>query len=72
MDKYLNYHGFKSFCGVTKLGKLYYGETIHNIKGIEQICKIVVDKYKLERENQDLKEQKSILDVKKVKGLIEE
>ena len=72
MDKYLNYHGFKSFCGVTKLGKLYYDETIHNIKGIEQIYKIVVDKYKLERENQGLKEQKSILDVKKVKGLIEE
>ena len=23
MDEYLSYHSFKSFCGVTKLGKLY-------------------------------------------------
>lgn len=72
MDKYLSYHGFKSFSGATKLGKLYYDETVHNTKGIEQIYKIVVDKYKLERENQNLKEQESILEIKKVKGLIEE
>lgn len=70
MDKYLSYHGFKSFSGATKLGKLYYDETVHNTKGIEQIYKIVVDKYKLERENQNLKEQESILEIKKVKGLI--
>lgn len=68
MDKYLSCHGFKSYCGVTKLGKLYYDERVHSLEGIEHIYKVVVDKYKLE----GLKEQKSILDIKEVKRLIED
>ena len=72
MDRYLSCHGFSTCCGVTKLGKLYFDNKVHHMKGIEHLYKVAVDKYKLEKENQALQEQKSILKIQEVQELIED
>ncbi len=74
IDKYLTCHGFSAYCRVTKLGKLYYDNKVHSLIGIEHkiMYKVVVDKYKLEKENEALQEQKSILNIKEIQGLIED
>ena len=57
MDKYLTSHGYKLYCGSTKLGKLYHDDTVHTIKGVEHLYKVVVDRYKLEKENSNLRQE---------------
>lgn len=52
MDKYMTCNGFKSYCSITKLGKLYLNDKIHSDEGVIQLYKVVVDNYKLEKENQ--------------------
>ena len=72
MDKYLTCHGFKSYCGVNKSGKLYYDDSIHNIKGVEHVYKLAVDKYKVEKENNILRDKESTITVKDLKQLIKD
>ena len=55
MDKYLVSNGYKMYCGSTKLGTLYYDAGIHTTKEVEHLYKVVVDKYKLEKENNNHK-----------------
>lgn len=35
VDKYLSTNGYKSYCSVLKLGKLYFDDKVHTIQGIE-------------------------------------
>ena len=56
MDKYLISHGYKLYCGSTKLGKLYYDDRVHPIKGVQHLYKVVVGNYKLEKENNNLRQ----------------
>lgn len=72
IDKYLTRHGFSTYCGVTKLGKLFYDNKVHSLRGIEHVYKVVVDKYKLEKEKEALQEQQPLFNIKEVQELTED
>lgn len=64
VDKYLSTNGYKSYCSVLKLGKLYFDDKVHTLQGIEHIYKLAVENYKLQKENDSLRENESVHTVK--------
>ena len=60
LDKYLSAHGLNSYHESTKLGKLFYDGSVHSADGIKHVYRVVVNNYKLNKENASLKEKDTL------------
>ena len=60
IDKYLTVNGLTSYQESRKLGKIYYDRSIHSLEGIKHVYKLVINNYKLNKENATLKEKEPI------------
>ena len=63
LDKYLISHGFISFCGNKKLGKVYFNKSIHSHDALPHIYALLVEKYANEKEAKKQQQEVTTKDI---------